>query len=241
MTNWYENNRKLFLSERQAVCSKYPLLRMVVVGPGFKLNNVYSLVNKAVVVHGVFNLKVPNSDREIEYGVALVFPADYPKNPPELYCNDIKLPIGNIDRHIMRDGKACLGVKADIGLRWRANPTILNFLEDIVSPFLAWQIHYDVFKQPPPWGELSHGEKGILEFYANLLGRPTDTSIVGFMRLLSRKNQPKGHEPCPCDPKKILRNCHQEMINKTREKVLWKDVLEDLRSIEQREKSNNIL
>ena len=163
--------------------------------------------------------------------MSILLPIKYPKIPPEIFCNDPKLPIGNIDRHIMKDGRACLGVQADIGMRWAAGPTIVGFLENIVEPFLVWQAYYDAWQKPPPWGEFSHAKNGIIEFYAELLGRKMDSTVLGFIKLLARKNRPKGHEPCPCNSGKRLRNCHRDLIYDIRKLIAWQYVEKDLQDL----------
>ena len=183
---------------------------------------------ECAVAHGTYTLQVPDSCRQIEYGIALVLPKNYPKAAPLMFCNDPKLPIGNIDRHIMSDGRACLGVQAEIDMRWAFGSKIVDFLEELVAPFLAWQAYFDVHQQPPPWGERSHYKQGILEFYAELLGRPVDSSVIDFMRLLARKNRPKGHEHCPCNSGERLRNCHRDLLYEIRERVAWQGVEHDL-------------
>lgn len=228
MGQWYESNHRLFREERKALVSACPLLRLTIVGPGFKLNSTYGLVLESAVVHGTYSLHVPDTSRHIEYGIVLVLPGDYPQRPPVMYCNDPKLPIDNIDRHIMSDGRACLAVHVEIGTRWPPGSRIVEFLDNLVAPFLAWQAYYDVHHKPPPWGDRSHYAQGILEFYAELLGRPVDSSVVGFMRFLARKNRPKGHEPCPCNSGKRLRNCHKNLIYDARQSVAWKDAAHDL-------------
>lgn len=229
MAQWYESNRRLFREEREALASSAcPLLRLAVVAPGFRINSACRLKRESAVVHGMYSLHVPDSDREIEYGVVLVLQGNYPKRPPEMFCNDPKLPIGNIDRHIMSDGRACLAVHAEIGRRWPPGSTIIDYLDNLVAPFLAWQAYYDEYQKPPPWGEHSHGAQGIIEYYANLLGRSTDCSVVGFMRLLARKNRPKGHEPCPCNSGKRLRDCHRDLLYDIRQRVAWQDAAHDL-------------
>lgn len=228
MTQWYKSNRRRFCEERAALASACPLMRLAVVGPGFRINSVLRLKRECAVAHGTYTLKVPDSYRQIEYGIVIVLPNNYPNTAPLIFCNDPKLPIGDIDRHIMNDGRACLGVQADIGMRWKPSSTIVDFLEKLVAPFLAWQGYFEVHKQPPPWGERSHDKQGILEFYAELLDRPIDSFVVDFMRLLARKNRPKGHEYCPCDSGKRLRNCHRDLLYETRERVAWKDVEHDL-------------
>jgi hypothetical protein len=240
MAQWYESNRKLFREERKALASAFPLLRMVVVGAGFNINSVCILKREYAVVHGMYNLRIPDSSPQIEYGIVLVLPSNYPKRPPEMFCNDPKLPIGNIDRHIMRDGRACLGVHGEISMRWLPGSTIVDFLESFVAPFLAWQAYYDVYQKAPPWGERSHFTQGILEFYGEILGRPTDSSVIGFMRLLARKNRPKGHELCPCNSGERLRNCqnHRDLLYEVRERVPWKEVARDLEVLDRGNSSN---
>lgn len=228
MAEWYDSNRRLFREEREALALACPLLRLVVVGPSFRINSACRLKRKSAVAHGKYCLYVPGTSRHIEYGLVLLLTGDYPKRPPVMYCNDPKLPIGNIDRHIMRDGMACLGVQAEISMRWSAGSTIVDFLDNLVAPFLAWQAYHDEYQKPPPWGERSHGAHGIIEYYAELLGRSADSSVVGFMRLLARKNRPKGHEPCPCDSGECLRNCHRDLVYDARQSVAWHDVAHDL-------------
>ena len=101
----------------------------------------------------------------------------------------------------------------------------------MVAPFLAWQAYFDAFHKPPSWGERPHFGKGIHEFYAELLGIPNEADIIGFMKLLARKNQPKGHELCPCNSGNRLRNCHRELIIRARQQVDWWDVQQDLQDI----------
>jgi len=228
VAQWYESNRKLFREEREGLASAHPLLRLAVVGFGFQINSVCGLKSECAVVHGIYGLDAPDVSRQIEYSIVLVLPKNYPKTPPAMFCNDPKLPIGNIDRHIMKDGHACLGVHAEIGSRWKPESMIVTFLDDLVAPFLAWQAYYDVHHEPPPWGERSHYKQGILEYYAELLGRPIDSSIEGFMRLLARANRPKGHEPCPCNSGERLRNCHRDILYEARQQVASQDVEQDL-------------
>ena len=231
MTPWYKSNRKLFREERVALASAAPLLGMVIAGYGFKLNSERPLERESVVVYGTYGISIPDSTRQIEFGISILIPINYPKQMPILFCNDPKLPIGNIDRHIMKDGSACLGVYADIMMRWSLKPGIVNFLENFVASFLVWQAYYDAHQSPPSWGERSHFAEGIIEYYAELIGMNKCQSVVEFMKLLARKNRPKGHEICPCGSGDRLRNCHRELLYRTREKVAWQYVAKDLQTV----------
>ena len=135
MARWYEDNRKLFRRERDALASTCPLMRLAVVGPGFKINSVCGLKQEHAVVHGTYSLHIPDISRPFEYGIVLLIPDNYPKAAPRMFCNDSKLPLENIDRHIMLYGMACLGVQAEIGMYWHPDSTIVDFLNNLVAPF----------------------------------------------------------------------------------------------------------
>ncbi|MCD6185622.1 MAG: hypothetical protein J7K84_07525 [Deltaproteobacteria bacterium] len=198
------------------------------------------LKQEHAVVYGTYSLHIPDISRPFEYGIVLLIPNNYPKAAPRMFCNDSKLPLENIDRHIMPYGMACLGVQAEIGMYWQPDSTIADFLNNLVAPFLAWQTYFNEYGEPPlSWGERSHFSKGILEFYAELLGRSADSTIVGFMRLLARKNQPKGHESCPCDSGMRLRSYRRNLLYKILQRVIWKDVEHDLAIIDEFVKSQN--
>jgi len=231
MTPWYKLNRKLFREERAALASAAPLLGMVIGGLGFRLSSTYTLEWESVVVHGTYGIPVSDSAQQFEYGISIFIPVRYPKQIPILFCNDPKIPVGNLDRHILDNGSACLGVYADIMTRWTIKPRIVNFLEDFVVPFLVWQAYYDAHQKPPSWGERSHFTDGIIEYYAELFGINRRQAVVEFMKLLARKNRPKGHEICPCGSGDRLRNCHRELIYSIREKVAWQYVGEDLQTV----------
>lgn len=237
MTPWYKSNRKLFREERAALASAAPLLGMIIASPGFRLSSAYTLDWECVVVHGACGISISDYGQQIEYGISIPMPDKYPKQLPILFCNDSKLPVGNIDRHIMSNGSACLGVYAEIMTKWEIKPGIVNFLENFVAPFLVWQAYYDAHQKPPSWGERSHFTKGIIEYYAELLGMNKRHSVIEFMKLLARTNRPKGHERCPCGSGNKLRNCHRELLYNTREKVAWQYVSKDLQAVLQDDQS----
>lgn len=233
-TKWYESNKRLLNEEKKSLSDKHPFLKLEIATSGTPLNSKVALKIESALVSGIYRLKIPESQRYYDYRIAIVLSDNYPQSSPVMYCNDKKLPIGEIDRHIMKDGRACLGVQAEISQKWRSNPRIVPFIDNLVAPFLVWQVFYDEHGYPPPWGQRSHYGEGILEFYSETLKMPNGPHIIGFMKLLSRKNNPKGHEECPCGTGRRLRNCHIELIRKAREQVDRQDVCEDLSIIEQR-------
>jgi len=238
-TKWYESNKKLFSDEQSSFADNHPFLKLEITAPGTSINKAFTLRTEAALVSGIYRLMIPDLRRYYDYRIAIVLSDNHPQSPPVMYCNDKKLPIGEIDRHIMKDGQACLGVQAEISQKWRFNPRLASFMEDIVAPFLVWQVYYDAHGQPPPWGQRSHDKEGVLEFYAELLGISVNTNVEAFMKLLARKNHPKGHEECPCGSARRLRDCHYDIIQQVREQVDRKDARYDLSIIEQGTGKNN--
>jgi hypothetical protein len=242
MKPWYEQNPKLFQREKDALAASYPTLEIAVRPEGYKINAQVELKNVAVVAHGIFPLRTEEGDSHFEYGISLYYLSNYPRTYPILYCADPKLPDCFIDRHILAKGQACLGVPTDIRRRWQASPNIVTFLDTIVAPFLAWQVHYDAFGTAPPWGERAHFGKGVEQYYAEVLGLSECENIIGFMRLLARKNSPQGHETCPCGSGNNLRNCHhRELISHARTIVNPFDAAEDIKRLESEGKMLKIL
>jgi hypothetical protein len=73
-----------------------------------------------------------------------------------------------------------------------------------------------------------------------LLGFHDKNSIAEFMKLLARKNRPKGHERCPCGSGKRLRNCHRQLLYNIREKVAWEHFAKDLQTVSKNDKAKQL-
>jgi ubiquitin-protein ligase len=239
MVQWYKINQRLFREEKAALACKHPSLILEILSAGTPINKYVSMPREEAVLRGMYSLQVPDTTRKYDYSVALRVPDDYPKHPPVMYCNDPKLPI-NIDRHILKNGQACLGVTTEVRRKWSAAPNMVSFVDEFVGPFLAWQIFFDAYGCPPAWGQRSHDKKGVLEFYADILGLEVDANIVGFMRLLARKNIPGGHEMCPCESGRRLRTCHKDAVHAARQHVEWTDAKSDLLLLERQDSDTTV-
>jgi len=62
-----------------------------------------------------------------------------------------------------------------------------------------------------PWGELSHGGKGIREHYQEVFETDDFRTILRLLKLLADGNY-RGHLPCPCGSGTIQRRCHGEKL-----------------------------
>ena len=89
-------------------------------------------------------------------------------------------------------------------------PTLLGFVENCLIPHL-YSCSYKDLHGKLPFGELSHGGAGILEYYQELFGVQEATGVLGLLRILADANY-RGHLECPCGSGAKVRNCHGDQL-----------------------------
>lgn len=170
---------------------------------------------------GVVSGRINVSD-EIRYTVLMILPAEYPNMEPVVFCKANEIP-WKIHRHVYeKDGVACLCGRSETRVLWPWGSDLTDFVTNLVHPFFVGQFYYDTFGCWPPTGERSHGKAGVLETFMDLIPEVPDLSeiqIERFLRLLARKNTPKGHEFCPCGNGNHLRDCHRDLVKRLRSSV----------------------
>ena len=65
-----------------------------------------------------------------------------------------------------------------------------------------------------PFGERSHGVKGIEEAYMERYDLFDRNALIQIMLYLSKIQRYRGHAKCPCGSGKKLRNCHGRRVLK---------------------------
>jgi hypothetical protein len=174
-----------------------------------------------------------NVTDEVSYTVTLYIPAEYPKREPVLFCDPGEIP-WKLDRHVYENSKgvACLCGRCETRVLWPWGSDLTDFVSKLVYPYFVGQFYYETHGTWPATGERSHGKPGIMETFYDLLTEieePSDAQIVAFLRLLARKNSPKGHESCPCGSGRRLRSCHRGLIERLRSIVDPRHAALDLR------------
>lgn len=104
---WYASNKRLFVEEQDDLTDRYPVLKLEIVPRDTRINKVCTLKAETAIVSGIHRLCILESQRYLDYRIAIILPDNYPRSIPFMYCNDEKLPIGTIDRHIYGNGSAC--------------------------------------------------------------------------------------------------------------------------------------
>ena len=138
-----------------------------------------------------------------------------------------KLVKSNPDMHFYASGSICIAGPIDVILYKKSKKSFTDFMRELVQPFFYDQLHHENFETWPR-GEYLHGVWGSIqnfgrldednqkEVFEDLLKVIKISKDPAVMEILEHKKNVKGHTPCLCGSKKILRKCHPELF-----KGLW--------------------
>ncbi len=141
-----------------------------------------------------------------EFDIEMVLPARYPRREPRVFEVGGRIP-REPDRHINPDGDCCITVW-EHWLLTAADHSFAAYLKGPANEFFLGQYWYEK-TGTWPFGERPHGQKGLIEAYAEVLGiSARKKDLIYYLRLLSQ-DWPKGHWLCPCGSGRRLRYCHR--------------------------------
>lgn len=144
-----------------------------------------------------------------EYSVEILVLKDYPISLPKIFEIEGRIPK---DFHRFQDETLCLGAPLEVKALFRKRPTLFGYVDNCVIPYL-YSYSYKCKYGKLPFGELSHGGKGLLEFYQNLFDIKDPRRIQRFLEILSLGNY-QDRTRCPCGSGKRLRICHGSLLDK---------------------------
>lgn len=169
----------------------------------------------AVYINGSFPV-VDGTEVLDRFQIEIEIPPEFPDSIPILREVSGRIP-WHEDRHVnQRNGEACPIVPEE----WLLRPdhgSILAFLDGPVRNFFLGQILVEA-GQPWPFGERTHGVRGLLEAYGEMVGSADRDTILRYLDCLS-KEMLKGHWDCPCGSAKRLRNCHLDELKMLHERI----------------------
>ncbi|MDD7433670.1 MAG: SEC-C domain-containing protein [Peptoniphilaceae bacterium] len=133
--------------------------------------------------------------------ITIIVPNDYPSKPLTLMVKE--LPQGM--SHVNIDGTACVATQGEIIQFLTKKPSIKDYIERFVHPFLFtidWFEKYGTY----PFGERAHGYKGSESYYREEWGLNKTQYLLLVDLVFNRKY--RGHLPCICGSGKKMRDCH---------------------------------
>ena len=156
---------------------------------------------------------VYNNCPEIEdtYTIKINVPWDFsPSTPPLVYELCQRIPLSY---HHYLGGNLCLGVASAIRLKLLENCSLVNFVDNLLVPYLYAYSYYELHNKMP-WGSAEHSDDEKYLFYKRFFKDIKDEYILDFLLVLYKPDIYRMHRPCLCGSKKKMRYCHGNMLLK---------------------------
>ncbi len=160
---------------------------------------------------GIYTIRDNNGVIQGEYEIAIVIPKKYPYEFPKLYELSQKIMPRIDDRHIDKQGLACVEIDQNIILKSKKGISIKEFIEKYVHRYFCWQLRYDAGDRDG-LEEWAHYDKGTLQFYRENLQLDAIETIVEILKVLCENSLPKRNDPCICCNNQKYKYCHQNLI-----------------------------
>jgi len=139
------------------------------------------------------------------YQLQMVFPTDYPRSLPTIRESENTIP-RTADYHTYGDGSFCLGSDIKLKSILFEYPAVTEFVQKILDPFLyaiTYKVKHDIF----PFGDLDHGEAGLIDDYQRLFSVKGKAAVLLVMAALGKRKREANKLPCPCGCKRRLGKC----------------------------------
>jgi len=172
---------------------------------------------RAAEVRGSFPLLSSDGDLLDRFNIRVVLPADYPQALPIVFETGGRIP-KTADRHVFPRAGDCCVILEDT--RWESFPIGASFRTYLDVPLRNYFLGQSLVERGDPWpfGDWSHGGRGILEYYSQAIESDDLKVVRSFVGLLALA-QAKGHHTCFCGSESRLRDCCKDIVDMWRERV----------------------
>lgn len=162
-----------------------------------------------VCLRGKFYFKAHVSgcdEVEDSYKLEIIVPDTFPQDLPKVKETGGKIPHdGNF--HVNPDGSLCLGSPLRLLEKIYSAQSFTGFAEKCLVPYLYAVSYKLIHGGDFIFGELAHGDRGIVEDYSIILGLRERHQIIRAIQLLGVKKRIANKRPCPCGCGKRLGVC----------------------------------
>jgi hypothetical protein len=100
------------------------------------------------------------------------------------------------------------------------HPSLLDFLERVIIPYLYGHSLHEL-GLGMPFGELRHGDPGLLDDLAEMLGLSDPDNARRWLDATRKKKRVANKLVCPCGSNVRLGRCHNRRVNSLRSALLW--------------------
>lgn len=176
----------------------------------------YWIENDRVIIEGCWPVYGKTSHIR-NYKIRIVMPDDFPNTPPTVFEVGEEIPKSPEYHFNISDNSACLFARPERFKVWPPGAGIKDFINGPVRAFFFSQA-FKGLTGKWPFGEWSHGNDGIVEFYAHSLD-VTSLIVIKEMLELALEHKIFRQWKCPCGSGKRVISCHEEKIS-TLSKIL---------------------
>lgn len=134
--------------------------------------------------------------------------------------------------HRYTNRELCLGTNTEIIVTCVVDGIFDVYLwfKKFVIPYYYSYEYYNRMGEYP-FGERSHGTKGILEYYMDNFNFETHKQAYDFISFVQGHKKYRGHFYCPCGSGKRIRNCHKEAFERALAPNIKERINEDLKIV----------
>lgn len=164
--------------------------------PGFR---IVEINKERVVLSGKYHLKAQLAGSQIidkTYRLKFTCVNDYPRTLPLVVDEGRYFPRSD-EFHTYSDGLLCLGSELKIKSILKVDRSIKAFFDNIVDPFL-YSVSHRIEHGEYPFGELAHGEQGLIDDYTEMFGLKGKAPVLVAFRALGKRKREANKLPCPC-------------------------------------------
>lgn len=171
--------------------------------------SIKPMVNDSIILAGQLQRRIQFKDYEpleVSYSLIIQVPLDYPFGLPVIYEN--KNQIAKVpSNHINPDGSFCLGSPIRLKLVLKRSTDFKAFFESCVLPYLYAVTINQENGQGFVFGELEHGDEGLLSDFKDLFHLERPEGVYQMLRILGSKKKAANKMNCPCGCGKRVTKC----------------------------------
>jgi len=175
--------------------------------------------NDGVCLRGNFRFMANVSgskNMDISYKLEIIIPHKFPQAIPKVKEIGRKIPRDH-SFHIYPNGSLCLGSPLRLLNKIYKSPSLSGFAETCIVPYL-YAVSLKLRNGDDfVFGELAHGDSGIMDDYSYIFGLKEQYQIIQAIQLLGVKKRIANKKICPCGCGKRLGICSfHHKLNKFR-------------------------
>lgn len=144
------------------------------------------------------------------FELTITFTRGFPSDLPRVVETGGRIP-RNPDYHVNDDGTLCLGSDIKLKSVLQTDHRACAFATKCLTPFfysLSYKFRHGVF----PYGELAHGEAGLIQDYEALFDVTGKRSVLGVLSALASRKRVANKLPCPCGCHRRLGRCEYRFV-----------------------------